>query len=418
MTTWTSIAGPELIEAVGWCLVHSVWQAAAVALVALLVLRTMDRSKAQARYVVACASLVTMVLLPVSTCGFFGAGRNGGDASLAAMKQTQPGMIDGDVRDTRSTGLDEIRSEPEAMEIRDNHNDHSAWTPGVPARSRLELIFPWLVSAWGAGVLGFAVRLIGGWLSIQWLARHGTKPVRESWAEPLGRLKKRLKLARAVRLLESARVQMPLAIGWIRPVILLPVTATLGPARRSARGDPGPRTGPHPPLRLPVQPGAERGRDARFLPPGCLVDLPANPRRARELLRRLGNRALWGPAGLCSRPGGARGTARCRLAARAVGGGRLVAGSREALLGVAPLEERPAGGLAGTFVLAAVGLLGLALFLMPPASEARAAIDDSEVTVGTVETRDGKPAEGVEVWLVTMAYPGERLRHTRQGTHG
>ena len=57
-------------------------------------------------------------------------------------------------------------------------------------------IFPWLVSAWGAGVLGFAVRLIGGWLSIQWLARHGTKPVRESWAEPLGRLKKRLKLAR------------------------------------------------------------------------------------------------------------------------------------------------------------------------------------------------------------------------------
>ena len=87
------------------------------------------------------------------------------------------------------------------------------------------------------------------------------------------------------------------------------------------------------------------------------------------------------------------------------GDGSLLARVRR-LLGVAPLEERPAGGLAGTFVLAAVGLLGLALFLMPPASEARAAIDDSEVTVGTVETRDGKPAEGVEVWLVTMAYPG------------
>ena len=56
MTTWTSIAGPELIEAVGWCLVHSVWQAAAVAPVRSHSCSEpwIDRT-AQARYVVACA---------------------------------------------------------------------------------------------------------------------------------------------------------------------------------------------------------------------------------------------------------------------------------------------------------------------------------------------------------------------------
>ena len=34
MTAWSSGAGPALIERLGWCLVHSVWQVAAVAVVA------------------------------------------------------------------------------------------------------------------------------------------------------------------------------------------------------------------------------------------------------------------------------------------------------------------------------------------------------------------------------------------------
>ena len=38
MTAWTKVSCPALIEAVGWCLVHSVWQVAAVALVAAILL--------------------------------------------------------------------------------------------------------------------------------------------------------------------------------------------------------------------------------------------------------------------------------------------------------------------------------------------------------------------------------------------
>ena len=78
------------------------------------------------------------------------------------------------------------------------------------------------------------------------------------------------------------------------------------------------------------------------------------------------------------------------------------------VLGVAPHAERPAGGLAGTVALATVGLLGVTFFLAPAASQARAAIDDPDATVGTVLTPDGKPVEAADVWLVTMAYPEER----------
>ena len=226
--TSTSIAGPELIEAVGWCLVHSVWQVAAVAVVAALVLRAMDRSKAQARYGFACASLVTMVLLPVCTCGLFARSKNASEIPVAAVDQTASETIDGGMRNARSTRLENLAKQTPTIEGAGDWSDHSTAVASLLARSQLEKSFPWLVGAWGVGVLVFALRLLGGWVWIQWLVRHETKPVSESWAEPLGRLKKRLKLARAVRLLESARVQVPLAIGWIQPVILLPVTALSG----------------------------------------------------------------------------------------------------------------------------------------------------------------------------------------------
>jgi beta-lactamase regulating signal transducer with metallopeptidase domain len=44
----------------------------------------------------------------------------------------------------------------------------------------------------------------------------------------LARLKGRLEIGRSVRLLESARLQVRLVVGWLRPLILLPVTALTG----------------------------------------------------------------------------------------------------------------------------------------------------------------------------------------------
>ena len=62
---------------------------------------------------------------------------------------------------------------------------------------------------------------------------------RNRWAESLTRLQARLRIGRPVRLLESARLQVPLAVGWLRPVILLPVTALTGLPVRSTGSDPG-----------------------------------------------------------------------------------------------------------------------------------------------------------------------------------
>ncbi len=55
---------PVQVERIGWTLVHSVWQLAAVALVAALVDFAARRSSANARYIVSALALGTMLLLP------------------------------------------------------------------------------------------------------------------------------------------------------------------------------------------------------------------------------------------------------------------------------------------------------------------------------------------------------------------
>jgi hypothetical protein len=56
-----------LVAQLGWCLVHSVWEIAAVALVAALLMKMLRNGNAQGRYLAACASLVVTAASPVVT---------------------------------------------------------------------------------------------------------------------------------------------------------------------------------------------------------------------------------------------------------------------------------------------------------------------------------------------------------------
>src|SRR5438034_11106483 len=56
----------------------------------------------------------------------------------------------------------------------------------------------------------------------------GTRPAPVACMEALERLAARLRVSRPVRVLESAIVQVPAVLGWVRPVILLPASALTG----------------------------------------------------------------------------------------------------------------------------------------------------------------------------------------------
>ena len=85
-------------------------------------------------------------------------------------------------------------------------------------------------STWLSGVALLTLRLLAGWLWVQRLSSRGTSPAPRGWQQMVVRLSKRLHISRPIRLLESAMVEVPTVIGWLRPVVLMPASALAGMA--------------------------------------------------------------------------------------------------------------------------------------------------------------------------------------------
>ena len=92
----------------------------------------------------------------------------------------------------------------------------------------IEPLVPRLAVGWAVGVFLLSLRLLGGWLWVRRLARRGLLPVPAEWSAALARLRAQLKIRRPVGLWISPHVGGPTLIGWMRPMILIPLSASSG----------------------------------------------------------------------------------------------------------------------------------------------------------------------------------------------
>jgi beta-lactamase regulating signal transducer with metallopeptidase domain len=196
----------QFFSALGWALFHFLWQGALVALL-LGALGWLLRNRTPAlRYALACGALATMLGLPVATAWSLAApdARHSAPASPTS---------------TASVGTLSLRAS--------SRTEAGAMIPATLS-NRLEALRPWALSVWFAGVLFLSVRFLGGLAAAHRLTRRGARPAPPVWQEALARIAARLSIERPVRLLESAVVKVPTAIGAFRPVILFPATVFLG----------------------------------------------------------------------------------------------------------------------------------------------------------------------------------------------
>jgi beta-lactamase regulating signal transducer with metallopeptidase domain len=191
------------VEVIGWTLLHFVWQGTLIALALGVLLFFLPATWARARYLVACTALVVMALAPLATAAAIARGETtlAAPAAWAAASPT-PAIGAGETRD----------SAPAALGI-------------VGAADRW---LGWLVVAWAFGVLLSATRLAGGWWQARRLLRDGTSPVGPEWTTLVARLSRSMGVGGRVRLLRSARVHVPLVVGSVKPVLLLPAAALAG----------------------------------------------------------------------------------------------------------------------------------------------------------------------------------------------
>jgi beta-lactamase regulating signal transducer with metallopeptidase domain len=212
-----SLLGAPLAEAIAWSLLHLLWQGALVAGILGAALALLSRQSARTRYGVGCGALVTLLILPVTTAIRIY------EPPTAAM-QTTVAPIDS----TLSTSL-ESADQPVAAEMQSEAAPTSLWIEFeqlLLASTRRHLSAVLLV--WLTGVLLLSLRLLAGLRRANELATQDRTPATPEWQRVMARLCARMNLRRAITLIESATVEVPTVIGWLRPVILLPVAALTG----------------------------------------------------------------------------------------------------------------------------------------------------------------------------------------------
>ncbi len=200
--------GPVALQ-LGRALLHFLWQGAAVAALFALGRLMTRRCSAQTRYIVACGALLLMAAAPVMTLSLDPTHRLRSDLVLpnaAGSFERQPvlpGLGDG--------------IEP-------------GFLPGLlqGTVALLEHALPWVASAWFFGVMLLSFRWFEALRDLRFLTRQEEGPIDPVWFERLRDLQLRLEISRPVRLLKSALVEVPMVIGWLRPVILLPASTLTG----------------------------------------------------------------------------------------------------------------------------------------------------------------------------------------------
>jgi beta-lactamase regulating signal transducer with metallopeptidase domain len=228
-----------LLQALGWALVHFIWQGALVALLYAGVATLLRRRAASLRYSVACAAMLLMLVLPVATV-FIVEQSSPLTASepsgQTARSQAAPFVVDNHrlaqanesvpLRGSAyaSHSVPTAQSQP-AVEASAN-TASPAWPSW--AKARVAGLMPFLVALWFAGVLFLSLRFLGGLFIARRLKRLQTSPLLEQWQAKLAGLCEQLRVSRPVRLCESMLVEVPTVIGWLRPVILMPASALTG----------------------------------------------------------------------------------------------------------------------------------------------------------------------------------------------
>jgi uncharacterized protein (TIGR03435 family) len=202
------------IDVAGWTLVHFAWQGTLVALAAALELRLLRRAAPQARYVVSCLALAIMLALPGAT---------------AWRLLSAPAAPDVVAPVRRSVFL-RVTPQPPATHdrfivgIRRQAPSTVADAPAAPA----PLVLSAVVSLWLVGVCLLLARLAGGWWRVRRLQHVARALPVSQWQEVAGRLAHQIGLTRMVQVVDATFVETPLVIGWLQPVVLLPVAALAG----------------------------------------------------------------------------------------------------------------------------------------------------------------------------------------------
>lgn len=197
MNRLQNILPDNLTYALGWTVVHSLWQGIIIAAIMALLLAILKDKTANRRFWIANVALLAMGISSAFTLFWLM------DNQAETMENPQKMLI-------------LLRG---GIESQSPENQSFINTISLFFNQHLGII----VLIWLIGVAFFALRLVGGLMYIEMLKTRHLTPLSNEWQSRMNMFKNRLGIQKTIALMESALVGVPMTIGWLKPMILLPI---------------------------------------------------------------------------------------------------------------------------------------------------------------------------------------------------
>lgn len=225
--TWFPIA-----RLLGATLLHFLWQGLVALLVGVTLMSVMRRRSSNARYLALLLLLAATTFAPIVTFGVLWNTANIDEAATISFDHSRTDQKIQTFSD-HSSANPHLDQRPVWPEQRASTSDSWPRNTVLDPQQRASFATRGLVSVWAAafwliGVLFYSTRLlIAGW-SAQLASKASTSPIAGRFVTMASYVARRMEVDRTIVWLQSQVATVPYTTGWMRPVVVMPLTALNG----------------------------------------------------------------------------------------------------------------------------------------------------------------------------------------------
>ena len=190
---------PSWTEALGWTLLNSIWQGLLIMILVIFLLRIIPSKSSQLRYVVSCVAMTLFVI-----------------TSLVTFIT----LINEPVNSLNELTINFANQNSPIIAF--NVSDLSGSSVFQTILLKIESSMNWILMAWIAGTLFFTLRMLAGWWYVNSL-KSESEILSNEWSDRLQQLARQFNINTIVTLAQSTRIEAPVVLGFIKPVVLVPV---------------------------------------------------------------------------------------------------------------------------------------------------------------------------------------------------
>jgi beta-lactamase regulating signal transducer with metallopeptidase domain len=201
----------KLTNCLGWTIIHSIWQASVIGILYLLAVKSLSVYHAKLRYILSISALIS--ILGTALLTFL----------LLHISFAEAGIREMTAVNTKNSGSIPLLTFSSAETM-----GNLCYTSLKNWLNSVAMHFHQLIFIWVSGILVFTLKTAGGVCLMYRYKTRNVAPLNSDLVRIFNDIRQRLNIRKSVRYLVSDLIDVPMVIGFIKPVILVPSSIISG----------------------------------------------------------------------------------------------------------------------------------------------------------------------------------------------